>query len=257
MSEMRQDIRVYLQPAFVICAVVLVVSGMVVSKIKIEPEPWPLKKSLDLLDEEDLGPYKVVDKIKISNEEIVKALGTNDYIQWILDDTDEAISSDVKKCLLFITYYELADRIPHVPEECQTGAGNDLLASDRFKVEIDRDDGNENVSVRHLVFSRAKASVWHLDKKFSVFYIFSINRTYASGRDSARMALNRNVFGKHTYFSKVEWNFLTNSGTQSYLSKEKAVAACEKLLTAILPVLERDHWPDLEEAVERNIGVYN
>ena len=250
MQEAGHDIRVFLQPAFVICAVVLVVSSVVVSKIEIEPEPWLLKKPLDLLNEEDLAPYKVIEKIKIQNEEIVEALGTKDYIQWILEDTDEAAGSKAKKCLLFVTYYELADRVPHVPEECHTGAGNQLLASDGMSVEIDWQGGSENIPIRHLVFSRMDSNIWYRSTKFSVFYVFSVNRLYANSRDGARLALNRNIFSKHSYFSKVEWDFLTNSGAKSYMSKEEAVAASEKILAVILPILERDHWPDWERAVE-------
>ena len=250
MRDARCDIRVYLQPAFVICAVVLIVSSVVISKIEIEPEPWPLKKPLDLLDEDDLAPYKVIEKIKIQNEEIVEALGTKDYIQWVLEDTDEAAGSNVKKCLLFITYYELADRIPHETKECHLGTGHQLLAEDGLSVEINGQDGNENIPGRHLVFSRTNSGIWHRGTKFSVFYLFSVNRIYANSRDSARLALNRNIFSKHSYFSKVEWNFLTNAGVKTYLSKEKAVAASEKLLAVVLPILERDHWPEWEKAVE-------
>ncbi|MHC4634213.1 MAG: hypothetical protein ACYSYU_03220, partial [Planctomycetota bacterium] len=48
--------------------------------------PLPLKKSLELLDENRLAPYEVVLKKKIENEEVLKSLGTKDYIQWILRD---------------------------------------------------------------------------------------------------------------------------------------------------------------------------
>jgi hypothetical protein len=114
MPNTRDNIRVYLQPAFLICVLVLAGAGagmsVTMKKLGIifEKEPLPLKKSLEFLDERNLAPYKVVlPKLKITNEEILKALGTEDYIQWVLEDTEQAANSPVKNCLLFITYYEL------------------------------------------------------------------------------------------------------------------------------------------------------
>jgi hypothetical protein len=111
--------QTYLQPAFLICAAVLAISGggMSIAKKKFE---MYLKK---YLDENRLAPYEVVLKKKIENEEVLKSLGTKDYIQWILRDRDEPPNSPVHQYLLFITYYQLPDRVPHVPEECYTGGG--------------------------------------------------------------------------------------------------------------------------------------
>ena len=61
--------------------------------------------------------------MKIENQEVVKELGTKDYIQWIIEDSNAPLDSSVRKCFLFITYYPLPDKVPHVPEECYAGAG--------------------------------------------------------------------------------------------------------------------------------------
>ena len=44
--------------------------------------------------------------------------------------------SPVSRYMLFVTYYGLADRVPHVPEECYTGGGYQQVTSDSiiFKV---------------------------------------------------------------------------------------------------------------------------
>jgi len=61
MQDTRYDIRVYLQPAFLICVAVLAVAGGSMSiaikslGIYLKKDPWPLKKSLDLLDEGKLA----------------------------------------------------------------------------------------------------------------------------------------------------------------------------------------------------------
>ena len=127
----REKYKVYFQPAFLICIIILAVVGAGMSTaikslgMYLQKEPIPLRKSLDLLDENGLLPYKVEaqDKLKIENQEIVKELGTQDYIQWIVEDTNAPIDSPVRRCFLFITYYPSPDKVPHVPEECYAGGG--------------------------------------------------------------------------------------------------------------------------------------
>jgi len=248
---MRYNIRVYLQPAFLICAAVLATAGAGMSiaiksfGVYLRKEPLPLKKSLDLLNENDLASYKVISKRKIENEEIVRALGTEDYIQWILEDTDAAANGPVKKCMLFITYYELPDRVPHVPEECYAGGGFQRLASDSVTLEINNNAGFERkIRGKHLVFGSTKANLWQRGEKFPVLYLFKVNEDYAASREEARIALNKNLFRKSSYFCKVELVF---NQTLIPPNKEQAVKAGEKLLAVILPILETKHWPDWEK----------
>jgi hypothetical protein len=133
-------------------------AGMSVTMKKLgiifEKEPLPLKKSLELLDERDLAPYKIVlPKLKIKNKEILEALGTEDYIQWILEDTDRAANSPIKEFLLFITYYKLPDRVPHVPEECWTGGGYQKLRSEAVIFEISNNaDFKAKIPAKYIVF---------------------------------------------------------------------------------------------------------
>ena len=253
MRYTRYNIRVYLQPAFLICAAVLAVAGIGMSLainsfgVYLKKEPLPLKKSLELLDENGLASYKVDpnDKFKIENMEIVKALGTEDYIQWILEDTDAATNSAVEKCMLFITYYQLPDRVPHVPEECYTGGGFQRLASDSVTLEININAGFERkVRGKYLVFGSTKANLWQRGGKFPVLYLFKVNGDYAASREEARIALNKNLFRKYSYFCKVELVF---NQTLVPPNKEQAVKAGVKLLAVILPILEAKHWPDWEK----------
>jgi hypothetical protein len=184
-------------------------------------------------------------KLKIENKEVLKALGTSDYIQWVLEDSEEAAGSPVKRCLLFITYYRLADRVPHVPEECWTGGGYQKLRSEGVTFEI-----NDNVSfearipAKYLVFGPKKASLWQDRLRIPNLHFFRVNGQYAGSREQARIALNKNLFGKSSYFCKVELVFNRSSAVPG---KEAAVRASEKLLAVILPILEREHWPKWEE----------
>ena len=247
MRDVRYDIRVYLQPAFLICVAVLAVAagGMSIAiqsfGVYLKKQPLPLKKSLDLLNESALAPYKVIEKHKILNEEIVKELGTEDYIQWVLEDPRVEVDSTVRKCLLFISYYELPDRVPHVPEECYTGGGYQRLATDSVTLYPNKPGLQKQIEGKYLVFGSTKGDFLQSGERFPVLYFFKVNGEYAGSRDEARIALNKNLFRKYSYFCKVELIF-----NQAFVapSKQQAVAASEKLLAVILPILEREHWPD-------------
>jgi hypothetical protein len=79
--------------------------------------------------------------------------------------------------------------------------------------------------------------------QFPVVYLFRVNGEYAGSRDEARMALNRNLFSKHAYFCKIELVF---NQSPTAPTREAATTAGEKLLAVLLPLLEQEHWPDLE-----------
>jgi len=244
-------IKHYMQPAFLICAAILAMAGGGMSVaiksfgIYLKKDPWPLKKSLDLLDEKGLAPYKVVSKGKIESEDVVESLGTKDYIQWVLEDLDASANSAVRYCSLFITYYELPDKVPHVPEECYLGSGFQRLASDSVTLGL----GTQEIPVRYLVFTITDSDYWQKSTKFPVLYLFRVNKDYVNSREGVRLVLNENIRGKHSYFCKVEWKFFnTGFGVAGrrgsvYPAKEEAATASQKLLGVILPILEKEHWP--------------
>lgn len=251
---MPQSLKLYLQPAFLICAVVLAVGAAGMSLaiksfgLYLKKEPLALNKTLDLLDAGGLGDYKVISKDKITNDDVLKSLGTNDYIQWVLEDTQADEDSPSRKCMLFITYYGLPDRVPHVPEECYAGSGNQQLASSDMDLKVRKNDADNDIPVRYLVFSRANANFWQNDIKFPVMYLFHVNGEYVNSRDGVRFELGRNIRRKYSYFSKVEWNFFNNSmAGKIYPDKQQSVTASEKLLSTILPILEKEHWPNWQK----------
>ena len=237
----------YTQPAFLICVALLAIAGAAMERIHVEKEAFPLKRSLDLLDENSLTSYKVISKERIGNEEVIKSLGTDDYIQCVLEDPDVPADSDVRKCFLFITYYRLPDQVPHVPEECYIGSGYQRLASDSVTFKVNQDGSERKIPGRYLVFENTSSIYRGMDAKFSVFYLINVKGNisggYRSSREDARWLLNKNIFSEYVYFCKVEWNFLSRSGVRTYPKKAEAVAASEKLLGVILPILEKEHWP--------------
>ncbi len=247
MSDRIETRSGYLQPAFLICVGVLAVAcaGMSVARqrlgLYLKKEPLPLKQPLDRLDEAALAPYEVVAKLTIRNEEILRSLGTEDYIQWVLEDPSEPAESPVRRCLLFVTYYRLPDRVPHVPEECYTGGGYRRLYGEAVTFHVGPDGAQREVPGRYLVFEGSPGVFSSGVPRFPVLYLFRVSAEYAGSRDAARIALNRNIFSRHAYFCKVElvFNQALTAPTQA-----ATVAAGERLLSVVLPALERDHWPD-------------
>jgi len=237
----------YLQPAFLLCAAVLGLAGAGMSVAEkqlglyLKKEPLPLKKPLSEMDETKLAPYRVVARHSIENEEILKSLGTEDYIQWVLEDPRVPGDSATRNVLLFITYYKLPDRVPHVPEECYTGGGYRRIATNAVDFHVAAPSGARSVPGRYLLFGASAGNILQGGGQFPVLYLFRVNGEYAGSRDDARMALNKNIFGKYAYFCKIELVF-----NQGYVAPSKAAAteASEKLLGVILPILEQEHWPD-------------
>jgi hypothetical protein len=249
---MRSNIyQTYLQPAFLICAVVLAIaaSGMSIAikslGVHLKKKPCPLKKPLNLLEQAALAPFKVIASKPIENEQIVKELGTEEYVQWILEDMQMPADSTVRNCSLFITYYATADVVPHVPDECYMGLGYQRLSSEGVTFSVDKNGKKLTRPGRCTVFTATGAGHWGSDEKFPVLYMFRVNGLYAGNRDDTRLILNKNLFGESSYYCKVEWKFFNSSlGRVSYPDKEKAVVASQKLLSVVLPVLEVNHWPD-------------
>ena len=254
-KNIRDIIKVnYLQPAFLICAAVLAITtGAMSAVIKISgaylrKEPLPLKNPLSTLDKFPLAPYSVAEKQLIENPDVIETLGTEDYIQWTLEDTSASQVDKTRYCSLFITYYSTPDVVPHRPEECYIGGGFQQVSSEEvmFKIKSASPEASvqRQIGVRYLVFSRTSPDLMTSDTTFSVLYIFSVNGEYSGGRNQTRRILNKNLFGRFSYFSKVEWKFYGNNfGRILYPDKREAVAASEKLLKVILPVLEQQCWP--------------
>ena len=266
---MKFSLKTYFQPSFLLCVAVLAGAGVGKKTIldftgaKLNKLPIPLKKPFDLLDEDALGPYKVISRTKIDNKDVLEELGTDMYIQCVLEDSGAAPTSPTRLCSLFITYYTgNPDRIPHVPEECFVGGGYEEITGERDTLQLkidrlvataDRDiselpvqSGNSRqLQARYLVFAPKSSVMWGKSAKFARMYFFKVNDSYASNRMETQRVMYKNILGKYSYFSKVEWGFSAGTtGGNVSASKEELVLASEKLFSVLLPILERDHWPD-------------
>jgi len=249
MTASTQTNSGYFQPAFVLCVAVLAIfaGSMSIAQKKLglalKKEPLPLQRPLDLLDEAALAPYEVVAKLRIENEAVRGALGTTDYIQWVLEDPCQPSESPVQRVMVFVTYYALPDRVPHVPEECYTGGGYQRVTTEDVRFHIAGAGRDGEIPGRYLVFGMTNMNLLFTAAQFPVLYSFRVNGQYAGSREGARLALNRNIFSPYSYFSKVELVFNQSSSAPT---KAEAVAAAETLLAVLLPQLEQYHWPDVQ-----------
>ncbi len=238
--------------AFGICAGLLVMTFSAIVALQttlnvyLEKDPIPLHKSLDRLDKAELAPYQFVQSLPLSDE-VVEALGTKDYIQWVLDDPRRGPSDPLRHPILFITYYTGGrSRVPHTPERCFLGANFELANSwtSHFTVpDVDAAAPPKDVTVKNLMFTKAGLLG---NTNHTVVYTFYANCDYACEGEYIRMAVNKLGIPK-SFFSKVEISFAGGRDGSPGADPQKAAKAAEDLMRVVLPVLMREHWPRVEE----------
>lgn len=252
------------QPAFVVCAAILAVSAAskeVVIRtlgVQLTKLPIPLKTPFAEMDDKKLEPYQVRNKQTITNRDVLESLGTEEYIQWTLEDTTVPSNSPTRFCSLFITYYTgNPDMVPHVPDECYVGGGNQRLGADEIVVDNIVYPGKEFIAdgilpkslpMQYVTFSHQEKNSL-TETRFSVQYLFKANGEYCGSRTQTRTVLGKNFTCKYSYFAKVEWKFygMDFSGMINP-DKQQTIDATRKLFSVLIPVLEEDHWPDWEKA---------
>ena len=99
----------------------------------------------------------MVEKTKIENQDILNTLGTEDYIQWTLEDKSVPAESKTRFCTLFITYYSLPDIVPHRPEECYIGGGLQGIKFETVMLRAIQGLYEREIKTRYLVFADTKS----------------------------------------------------------------------------------------------------
>lgn len=244
----------YLRPAFLVCAVILLAAAVgkqvLIHKLGLVmvKEPIAMQNPLDKLDETVLIPYAVLHKSMIDRETL-ESLGTEEYLQWTLENTQVASDSPLRYCSLFITYYTgNPDMVPHVPDECYVGGGKSRLSGQTVRIDVPREESPDNpqtVGLQFVVFGQAGNTIIDAETTFSVQYLFHVNGRYTEDRTQTRLVLGSNWTSPYSYFSKVEWFFFgVDSFGRTYPDKEQTLAASQQLLARLLPELENNHWPN-------------
>ena len=255
---MKTVLKPYFRPAFLVCTVLLLTAATTKSLViqalgwHLTKHPLPLKQSLHDMDESALLPYTVRNKLRIDNADVLATLGTEDYLQWIVEDPDADPASPIRFCSIFVTYYTGdPDMVPHVPDECYVGGGNRRKAGYVDTAALPRDSGQNPQTIRYqnILFTGTGESITAPTVEFYVAYLFHVNGQYSGSRTETRSHLSQNFLSRYSYFSKVEWQFYGfDAFGRIYPSREQVVQASEKLLQSLLPALEDGHWPDWEAA---------
>ena len=242
------------KPAFIVCVCVLLAAAIAkeavirVMGVQMTKQAIALQHPLEEMDDAALAPFELKNKTRIQNHDVLESLGTEEYLQWILEDTEAKPNSPTRYCSLFITYYTgNPDMVPHVPDECYVGGGNERDTGGMVTINIPRSDGDQKLDFQYVAFKNIDRQTMREDK-FSVQYFFHANGKYSGSRTDTRLILGSNWFSKYSYFCKVEWKF---SGVGSfgpiYPDKEQTLDASAKLLVRLLPELEKNHWPNWEK----------
>jgi len=238
--------RLARQPAFVICVLVVgfcaatLQVGAKALRVNFRKEAVPLRKAFSQMDENKLGPYKVVQRAQIP-EEIEAELGTKEYLQWVLEDTSVETKDPRRFLSLFVTYYTgHPDKVPHVPDECYRGSGGQIIGSNNLTITVPNNGTNsDEIQMRVLQIQMSQRGMGLGSEVRTVGYFFSVNGDYLCTRTEVRTRLGR-LFDKYAYFSKVEMNILEPRD----MSPKEIITTLEKLAQHIVPVLAQDHWPD-------------
>jgi hypothetical protein len=237
------------QPGFVTCVVLLVLlTGTFYGTLwnrHLQKLPAPLRAPLSGLDRTVLDPpYRLLDAAQIPPE-VIDQLGTDQYIQWLLENTKENDSSPVKLANLFITYYTgTPDPVPHIPENCYLGAGYDMGGTEDWNIDIPKLDRQVPVRVLEL----EKKGRFGTERSV-VAYTFGVNGRFAVDRNEVR-AIVGNPWEAYAFFSKVEVKFQGRAGVTP--TRQEAMTAAADLFRKLLPLLVENHWPDWKALHEKS-----
>jgi hypothetical protein len=247
-------IKTFFKPAFIVCLAVLLSAAIAkeavirVLGVQMVKEPIALQHPLEEMNDAALAPFELKKNARIQNRDVLESLGTEEYLQWVLEDTEAKPDSPTRFCSLFITYYTgNPDMVPHVPDECYVGGGNERQAGGLVTINVPRSDGDQKLDFQYVAFKNFDQKTMREDN-FSVQYFFHANGKYSGSRTDTRLILGSNWLSKYSYFCKVEWKFYgVGSFGLIYPDKEQTLEASSRLMQKLLPELESNHWPDWEK----------
>jgi hypothetical protein len=255
---MNPFLKHYLKSSFIVCVAVLLIAAATkaiiinIYGVYTVKKAIPLQKPLEEMDDKALTPYVLKEQSRIESREVLESLGTEAYLQWMLEDVEAEKNSPTRFCSLFITYYTgTPDMVPHVPDECYAGGGNTPLGKKTLTADLSS-IGRKDLEFQYIRFSQVSDSLMRGDVQFSVQYFFHANGKYCKDRTETRLLLGSNWFSPYSYFCKVEWKFYgIDSFGVIYPEEDQTLRASSRLLEKLLPVLEDEHWPDWEAAHQK------
>ena len=212
----------------------------------------PLKRPLRQFDVRKLAPryvrHPVNDTMRPMSEDAIESLGTEEYLQIYVLDTQKAPTDPTRVANLFVTYYTgQPDMVPHVPDECYLAGGYDILGSTMSDVHVAGSGAPHDeipVRVMRFVAPQRRRVANAAPGEVVVMYFFDVNAGYAASRNGVRLWLS-NPLARYAYYAKIEVSF-TDDALVHTAGADASRAALAPLLEAVVPVLRSDHF-DLDK----------
>lgn len=178
----------------------------------------------------EVGPYQFVQDLPISSDEI-EALGTEEFISRIYEDTSVEQGQPGRLIRLHVTYYTgMVDTVPHVPDRCFVAAGIDsvvlddqtlslspsvftpaaegsgFVAESTLRAPVATADGERRritVPQRDVATKRFTYRTKPTDPDQHVTYFFAANGKFLSSPNSVRLQ-GFDIRDAYSYYAKVE-----------------------------------------------------
>jgi hypothetical protein len=255
-NSRKRLLRSVFTPPFILAATMLIGSALLAGPVASVLGYTRIKKRLELkaelhtLDVSKLAPYALYNAQtgggkQILPPEVIDALGTEQYLSWMLEDTSVPQNDPLRNAQLDVTYYSGGHHIvPHTPDHCRRGAGYNPVSLDNVELivpGVGLDD--DRLPARACTFGKTEV---FKRERVEVIYTFYCNGRFVATRDGVRLLLN-DPSHRHAFFSKVEVSF-------PRANRDQNIRGAEKLLACVLPVLIEDHWPDFEAAERAAAG---
>lgn len=218
-------------------------------QVHFQKQRLELKNPLHALRTSELAPEYELHAIQPPplDTDVQEALGTSEYINWLLVSRDKDRRDPTHLARLFVSYYTgKPDMVPHEPRECLWASGWKLVEENLEYVEVFRGlEEPVRIPVAVLDFERVDvlgASV--LDEnaqRLTVLFFFLANGKYVTTRNQVRLALS-NLWDRYAYYSKIEVDFISDSG--AHADRAASLEAIRPLLQKLMPILWADHYPD-------------
>ncbi len=218
-------------------------------------EAVPLRKSLAALDRNRLAPEYTLHAVPppVIPDEVVESLGTKEYANLRLVDLSKERDDPASVAHLFVTYYTgKPDMVPHVPDECYQAGGYDPLGAQSAELSVagvGADD--DKIPVRMLAFGLRGEGLLQAaqpkqeQRRMYVMYFFQTNGTYVTTRNQVRLR-TASLFDKYAYYAKIEVRF-TDYSMQKPAGEQESIAAAQRLMRKLMPVLLEEHFADWEK----------
>ncbi len=204
------------------------------------PKPVPIAKPLIYLKDSLLArmPGWTGEHQELP-EAIEQALGADDYLSLSLK------SPDGTEALVFITYNANAmSNIPHVPWVCMTQAGFRLVTRRQDAILHPTKPGKE-IKANVIYFEPGE----RMPRRGALmFQYFNVGGQYEWNRLRGRFMATSGAVGRRGSFlsqTQVAVYFPPSEGEDPMAKGGRAYQIGLKFLNAVIPLLERDHYPDL------------